>query len=71
MYIKKYLELLFINPQQFVLKNEVSIYENKVVMISLTPEENIGTLIESSIYVDTFKTIFNLSWLGATSFIAK
>lgn len=70
-YLTFSVQILFTNPKQFFLKNDVNIFEDKVSMISLDPKENIGVLIESEVYADTFRTIFNLSWLGATSFIAK
>ncbi len=70
-YFETHLHILFTNPEQFFLKNDVNIFGNKVSMISLDPNENIGVLIESEVYADTFRTIFNLSWLGATSFIAQ
>ena len=46
------------------------IYENKVAVISLNPEELIGMIFESPVYARSQKAIFNLAWLGASSFIA-
>jgi sugar-specific transcriptional regulator TrmB len=79
-YLKKYyppnfdrnlVEILFINPKQFPFEYEINIYDNKVAIISLNPEEMIGLIIESNIYANTERAIFNLAWLGATSFVAK
>ena len=70
-YIENSVQLLFINPKEFFLQNDVTIYDDKVSIISLNPNEHIGVIIESQVYADTSRTIFNLSWLGATSFIAR
>lgn len=64
-------EILFVNQKQFPFEYEINIYGNKVSIISLNPEEMIGLIIESSIYANTERAIFNLAWLGATSFVAK
>jgi sugar-specific transcriptional regulator TrmB len=68
---KELIEILFINPAEFPFKNQVVIYENKVAMISLNEEELIGVLIESETVTDTQRIIYNLAWLGATSFVAR
>ncbi len=70
-YIDSCLQLLYINPKEFYLENDVTIYSDKVSIISLHPNEYIGVIIESQVYADTSRTTFNLSWLGATSFIAQ
>jgi sugar-specific transcriptional regulator TrmB len=70
-YIDTTIQLLFINPKEFFLENDVIIFDDKVTIISLNPGENMGIMIESKVYADTSRTTFNLSWLGATSFIAK
>lgn len=64
-------EIMFVNPKEFFFEYEINIYENKVAILSLSAEEPIGLIIESPIYAKTQKGIFNLAWLGATSFIAK
>ena len=65
------LEILFVNPEEFPFNNEVAIYENKVAIMSLSEKEKIAILIESQVFSETMKAIFDLSWLGATSFIAR
>lgn len=79
-YLKRYypadfdpnlVEILFVNPRQFPFEYEINIYGDKVAIISLNPDEMIGLIIESHIYANTERTIFNLAWLGATSFVAK
>lgn len=64
-------ELLFVNPKQFHFEYEIMIYGSKVAILSLNPAELIGLIIESPIYADTQRAIFQLAWLGATSFVAK
>ncbi len=68
---KNLIEILFINPAEFKFQNQILIYENKVATISLNEEELIGVLTESLVIADTQRTIYNLSWLGATSFVAR
>lgn len=63
-------EILYIDPTEFHFENEVYIYGNKVATFSPNPKELIGVIIESPLFSETHRSIFNLSWLGATSFIA-
>jgi HTH-type transcriptional regulator, sugar sensing transcriptional regulator len=70
-YVQSSVQLLFVNPREFSLSSEVTIFDDKVCVISLNPEENLGVVIESQAYAQTSRTIFNLSWLGATSFVAQ
>lgn len=74
-YPKKYpeelVEILFVNPNEFAFENQISIYDNFVAIMSLNPDELTGVLMESAVYARTQKAIFDLSWLGATSFVAQ
>lgn len=70
-YDRNLLEILLVNKDEFFFENEVSIYENKVAILSLNPNEMIGLLIESITFAKTMRSIFNLAWLGATAFVAK
>lgn len=79
-YLKKYypkgfdpnlVEIFFINPKQFMFEYEINIYGDRVGIFSLNPDELIGMIIESPIYAKTQRAIFNLAWLGATSFVAR
>lgn len=74
-YPKKYpqelVEILFVNPKEFNFENQISIYENKVAIMSLNPDERMGMHIESAVYARTQRAIFNLAWLGATAFVAQ
>lgn len=63
-------EILYVDPNEFHFENEVYIYGNKVATLSLNPKELIGVVVESPLFAETHRSIFNLSWLGATSFIA-
>ncbi len=63
-------EILFVNPKEFWFEHEVTIYDDKVAVISLNSEELIGMIFESSVYARSQTAIFNLAWLGASSFIA-
>jgi len=67
---KELIEILFINPKEFWFENEIVIYDNKVAVISLNKEELIGMIFESPVYAKSQRAIFNLAWLGASSFIA-
>ena len=78
-YVKKYypenfphelMEILFVNPREFWFEHEITIYDDKVAVISLDKEELIGMIFESHVYARSQKAIFNLAWLGASSFIA-
>lgn len=70
-YDKNLVEVLLVNKKEFSFENEISIYGNKVAIISLNPEEPMALLIESATFAKSMRSIFNLAWLGATAFIAK
>ncbi|MBT3705012.1 hypothetical protein HOG17_04515 [Candidatus Peregrinibacteria bacterium] len=65
------LEIFAVNPKMFPVKNAQYIYGDKVATISLDKKEMMGTIIESESNAETNRSIFNLAWLGATSFVAK
>jgi len=65
------LEIFAVNPKTFPVKNAEYIYGDKVATISLDKNEMIGVIIESPSNAETNRSIFNLAWLGATSFVAK
>ncbi len=64
------IEILFVNPKEFWFENEITIYDDKVAVISLNKDELIGMIFESPVYARSQRAIFNLAWLGASSFIA-
>jgi hypothetical protein len=65
------LEIFAVNPSQFPFKNAQYIYDDKVATISFDKNELMGVIIESPSNAETNRSIFNLAWLGATSFVAK
>jgi HTH-type transcriptional regulator, sugar sensing transcriptional regulator len=78
-YVKKYyaadfpadlIEILYVNPREFWFENEIVIYDDKVAVISLNRDELNGMIFESPVYARSQRAIFNLAWLGASSFIA-
>lgn len=64
-------EILLVNREEFFFENDISIYENKVAILSLNPKEPIAVLIESETFANSMKSIFDLAWLGATAFVAR
>ncbi len=80
LYTKKYypknfppelIEILYVNPKEFWFEHEITIYDNKVAVISLNPEELIGMIFESPVYARSQRAIFNLAWLGASNKIMQ
>lgn len=69
-YPQELIEILFVNPREFWFEHEITIYDDKVAVISLNKEELIGMIFESPVYARSQTAIFNLAWLGASSFIA-
>ncbi len=70
-YPPELVEILFVNPNEFNFENQISIYDQRVAVLSLNPKEMIGLVIDSAVYAKTERAIFNLAWLGATSFVAQ
>jgi len=70
-YDKNLVEILLVNNEEFYFENDISIYENKVAVVSLNPDEVMGLIIESPTLAKSMRSIFNLAWLGATAFVAK
>ncbi len=70
-YDSRLTEILFINAEQYPFEYEINIYDHFVSVISLSKEELIGMIFESPLYAKTQRSIFNLAWLGATSFVAR
>jgi len=64
-------EIFYVNSKEFNFDYEITIYENKTAIVSLNPSELMGLIIESPLYAKTQRAIFNLAWLGATSFVVK
>ena len=54
-------EVKMVPSEQFPIKNEINVYQNKVAIISLGLEK-IGMIIESAQVADTQRAIFELLW---------
>ena len=60
---KELRELILLPKNKFIFSNEVTIYNNKLAIMSFP--EKIGVIIESKKIAETQKAIFELAWLGA------
>ncbi len=58
---KELRETIMINRKNFPINNEINIYQDKVVIISLG-EEKVAVVIESKQIAQTQRAIFNLLW---------
>ena len=65
------IEILLVNKEQFLFENEVLIFGNSVGIVSLNENELLGLIVESPTFSRTMKAVFDLAWLGATSFVAR
>ncbi len=65
-----FVEFLFVNRKEFWFQHEITIYDNKVAVISLNKEELVGMIFESHMYTESQTAIFNMAWLGASNFVA-
>ncbi len=65
------LKIFAVDPSKFVFKNAQFIYDNKVSMLSFDRFDMVGVITESAHNAETNRAIFDLAWLGATSFVAK
>lgn len=64
-YPKKLTKMRWIPRDLAIVDNEINIYDDKVSIVSLAPEEMFGVIIESKAISDTQKQIFELAWKGA------
>ena len=48
-----------------IIDNEINIYDDKVSIVSLVPDNMFGVIIENQEIADTQKAIFKLAWRGA------
>lgn len=68
---KNVLEILCVNATQFPFKNGVFLYDDKMAIISYAKDELLGVIVQSAVNTQTQKAMFDLAWLGATSFIVR
>jgi sugar-specific transcriptional regulator TrmB len=62
-------EIVYVDQQQFPFESDVYIYGNKVATFTLTSKNSFGVAIESPQFAQAYRSFFNLSWLGATTFV--
>lgn len=63
------LEIFLISPQEFQFESDIVIFPGSIAIMNLDEQQPIGALIQSDELYRTQKAIFDLAWLGATSFI--
>ena len=65
------LEIFYIATAEFRFPSEISIFTNSIAVVTLSKEHTLAVLIENQALYETQKAIFDLAWLGATSFITQ
>ena len=68
---KNLAEIFLISSQEFFFESEITIFENHIAIINITKENPVWVIIENKSLYKTQKAIFDLAWLGATSFICN
>lgn len=63
------IEVFHIDPTMFPLDIHISIFDQKVMFIA--PQEHTAILMEHQQYYTTLKAIFNLAWIGGTSYMSQ
>ncbi len=66
---ERLLEVFLISSDEFSFESEITIFSNSIAIMNLSKQSPIGVLIENPELFRTQKAIFDLAWLGATSFI--
>lgn len=64
-----FMEVFTVDAKQFPFQNGVFFYDDKMAIISYDKQELLGVIIQSAVNTKTQKAMFDLAWLGATSFI--
>ncbi len=70
-YDERLLEVFLISPEEFHFESEITIFAGSIAIINLNEINPIAVLIENAELYHTQKAIFDLAWLGATSFITQ
>ncbi len=65
------LEVFLISSSEFFFESEITIFKDSIAIMNLNKENSVGVLIENKNLYKTQKAIFDLAWLGATSFICR
>ena len=66
-----FFEVFFVDEQKFPLKSEITLLEKHVITLNLNQQTPIGTVMEDTEVYKAQKTIFDLAWMAATSFIGQ
>lgn len=53
-----------VDKERFPFTNEINIFRNKMIIMSYA--DLLGVMVESEVIAKTQKSIFELSWLGAS-----
>ncbi len=70
-YNESLLEVFLVSPDEFNFDSEITIFAGSIAILNLNEENPIGILVENPELFHTQKAIFDLAWLGATSFITQ
>lgn len=65
------LEVFLISSKEFNFSSEITIFAGSIAIINLNETNPVAVLIENPELYHTQKAIFDLAWLGATSFITQ
>jgi sugar-specific transcriptional regulator TrmB len=68
---QKLLEIFLISPKEFHFESEISIFAGSIAIMNLQEKNPVGVLIQNPELYRTQKAIFDLAWLGATSFVTN
>ncbi|MEI7511458.1 MAG: helix-turn-helix domain-containing protein [Candidatus Peregrinibacteria bacterium] len=66
---ERLLEIFLISSDEFSFESEITIFSDAIAIMNLSKQSPIGVLIENPELFRTQKAIFDLAWLGATSFM--
>lgn len=58
-------EVLFIDPKSAPFGYQITFYNDRAAILSLNPKELLGMIIESAVYTNTERAVFDLAWKGA------
>lgn len=60
------IEVLFVDPADAAFEYQITLYNDRVAILSLNPSELLGIIMESPVYTRTERAIFELAWRGAS-----
>ena len=67
--LRQYNETVFVDPLEFPFESNVYVYGNRVASFSASGKVPFGFVIDSPELAQSYSSIFNLAWLGGTSFL--